>query len=275
MTNKRARAATPDAYFVDPFSQYYLGDCFFAIAFKPDLFCLVAWGKIDVEDFQQLSDVLICPELKNHPARRQLVCHEGIESVSTQALLAFFNFTRKHPKYQAGVVREAVSRGPGLVGMIAEGFYRTTPLPFPARAFQSRASALEWVAPELPDGEILAELRALTDGFGGKREPLIAQVRIAIEELGFKTDLRSVARSLGVSPRTLQRKLQSAGTRFESELALLRISAARERLLTTNINAKTIAVDLGYASPSAFINAFRRSVGTTPNEWRAQHSVSS
>lgn len=264
----RSRAVLPGEYFDDPFGQYFLGNSFLAAAFRPDIFCLVAWGKIGHSDFLELADLLSCPELKNHSARKQLVCHEGLEGVSTSAVMGFFNFMKKHPEYFAGMSREALSRGPGLVGMISEGFYRTTPLPFPARAFSSRLQALEWLSPQLASGPILQELNTLCEKLATVADPLLGHMRSTIIELGYDCDLSDVARSLGVSRRTLQRRMQKAGTGYEQEMTLLRIRSAKEQLFETEASIKSIAAALAYSSPGAFIAAFKRSEGITPTQWR-------
>jgi AraC-like DNA-binding protein len=270
--SRRVRAKNADRYFLDPFSQFCLGRCFVAAAFAPDIFCLIGWGKIERADFQELSRLLGSPELCRHPRRRQFVCHEAIEGASTSALLGFFEFVRTHPHYQTGVAREAVSRSSGLVGMIAEGFYRTTPLPFPARAFQSRDEALEWLAPDVAPGPVLDELQRLTGLYRSTTEPVLGLVRSLIVQLNFRCDLHEVARRAGISARTLQRRLQVSGTHFEAELSSLRMKAARDRLGELRPPVKAIAADLGYASTSAFVAAFKRAEGQTPEEWRAQNA---
>jgi AraC-like DNA-binding protein len=76
--------------------------------------------------------------------------------------------------------------------------------------------------------------------------------------------LADVARGAGASKRTLERLF-----RRETHLTLgrwhqrLRLIAAL-RLLAQSHSVTEVALDVGYESPSAFIAAFRRLLGTTP-----------
>jgi AraC-like DNA-binding protein len=81
-------------------------------------------------------------------------------------------------------------------------------------------------------------------------------------------DLEAWSKKLGTSPRTLTR-------RFERELGIsqrewrlrLRLFKAID-LLETEDNITSIALDLGYNTPSAFTHMFRERMGCTPSDWR-------
>lgn len=81
-------------------------------------------------------------------------------------------------------------------------------------------------------------------------------------------DLDSVARSLGMHPRTLKRRLQVEGQTFRSLLAKVRFDMASERIRATRIPITDIAFLVGYSDASAFTHAFRRWSGRTPSEMR-------
>lgn len=80
--------------------------------------------------------------------------------------------------------------------------------------------------------------------------------------------LAATARSLGVSARTMQRRLRAEGTSFAEVVDGLRREAA-EGLLDGELPLGEIAARLGYAEPSAFHHAFKRWTGTTPEQARA------
>ncbi len=79
---------------------------------------------------------------------------------------------------------------------------------------------------------------------------------------------RQVAEQLGVHPRTLGRRLDGEGCTFEQLKDEVRLSVARELLSTSEIGVSDIAASLGYATPSAFVRAFRRWTGSSPSAWR-------
>ena len=84
--------------------------------------------------------------------------------------------------------------------------------------------------------------------------------------------LASTARTLGVSTRTLQRRLQAEGTSFAEVIDALRSELARE-YLSRELPVQEIAWLLGYAEPSAFHHAFKRWTGMTPEQARGTRNA--
>ena len=80
--------------------------------------------------------------------------------------------------------------------------------------------------------------------------------------------LELVAAGLGIGPRTLNRRLQSEGTSFRAIVNQVRHDVACQLLDTTRMPVTEIGLALGYASPPAFVRAFRRAAGLPPSEWR-------
>lgn len=80
--------------------------------------------------------------------------------------------------------------------------------------------------------------------------------------------LSAFSRQSGASERTLARLfLAETGLTFREWRRQRRLVAALERL-SAGQPVTTVAIDLGYDSPSAFIAMFREAVGRTPAEWR-------
>ncbi len=79
-----------------------------------------------------------------------------------------------------------------------------------------------------------------------------------------------VARSLGLHPRTLGRRLQATGTTFQRLLDESRADLAQQLLRDTHIAIARIAVTLGYRDPTIFTRAFTRWTGRTPSAYRAE-----
>lgn len=75
--------------------------------------------------------------------------------------------------------------------------------------------------------------------------------------------LAGVARALGTSPRTLQRRLHAEGTSFDAILDAVRRELAQS-FLERGVPLKQIAMLLGYAETSAFHRAFKRWTGESP-----------
>jgi AraC-like DNA-binding protein len=80
--------------------------------------------------------------------------------------------------------------------------------------------------------------------------------------------IREVARQLGMSQRTLARRLSSEGLTFSEVLTDLRIELAKRHLKDRNLPISEIAWLLGYHEPSAFAHAFKRATNKTPRAFR-------
>lgn len=78
-----------------------------------------------------------------------------------------------------------------------------------------------------------------------------------------------LAKRLGVSVRSLHRKLAEEGTSVSSLLDEIRIERARA-LLASSASVGQIALALGYSEHAAFTRAFKRWAGESPQEYRAK-----
>jgi len=98
---------------------------------------------------------------------------------------------------------------------------------------------------------------------------LVTQVRDAIVSPdGEFRDLSEVARVLGMSERTLKRKLQAEGAAFSELLDEVRGAHASALLRDPKLSIDEIAERVGYADTSNFTRAFRRWTGKTPAAFR-------
>jgi AraC-like DNA-binding protein len=79
-----------------------------------------------------------------------------------------------------------------------------------------------------------------------------------------------IARRMGMSNRTLARKLSSEGLTFSGILEELKINLAKRYLSDGDLPISQVAWLLGYREISAFTHAFKRWTGMTPSQWRAR-----
>lgn len=77
-----------------------------------------------------------------------------------------------------------------------------------------------------------------------------------------------IARDLHTTTRTLHRNLRREGTTFRSLDVGVRAQRAHDLLVETDLSIETIADRLGYATTSAFSNAFTRWRGVSPARFR-------
>ena len=76
------------------------------------------------------------------------------------------------------------------------------------------------------------------------------------------------ARALGLTERTLARRMRAAGQSYCALLDSLRRDAALQAVAQTTRTLSEIGQALGYAEPSVFNRAFRRWTWVTPGQWR-------
>ena len=79
-----------------------------------------------------------------------------------------------------------------------------------------------------------------------------------------------VAALFSMHSRTMNRRLNAFGTRFQELVDEVCFEIARQMLEDSAMDVSQIAELLDYADVSAFARAFRRWSGTTPSHWRAQ-----
>lgn len=80
----------------------------------------------------------------------------------------------------------------------------------------------------------------------------------------------TIADSLAMHPRTLQRHLEAEGEQYADLLARERRSLAERYLAESGLHLSQIAGLLGYAEQSSFNRACQRWFGTTPRRYRLQ-----
>lgn len=96
------------------------------------------------------------------------------------------------------------------------------------------------------------------------------QVKGVIKRLlaGRRPDLREVARELGASTRTLQRRLGDAGVTYQQVLGEARRELAHHYLLHSALDLSQTAYLLGYEDANSFFRAFHQWEGAPPGRWR-------
>ena len=106
------------------------------------------------------------------------------------------------------------------------------------------------------------------DVYGGAFEVDLANMVVSLLPHG-EARLSQVAHRLGMSPRTLARRLASEGLTFSGVVSRLRTELATRYLSEQHLAISQVAWLLGYQKVSGFTHAFKRWTGKTPKEARA------
>ncbi len=79
--------------------------------------------------------------------------------------------------------------------------------------------------------------------------------------------IQRTAKQIGMSVRTLQRRLEKEDTDFSRLVDVVRLRLAERRLDEKRQSVTTLAFDLGYSDVAAFSRAFQRWRGVSPQEY--------
>lgn len=100
---------------------------------------------------------------------------------------------------------------------------------------------------------------------------LIDQVRGAVRgqlAQGRAPTREEIAEELGMSGRTLHRRLQEEGSSFRDILDAIRLQLAQQLLRESGLTVEAVAQRLGFQESQSFIRWFRPLAGMTPGEFR-------
>ena len=96
------------------------------------------------------------------------------------------------------------------------------------------------------------------------------QVKSSLKRMlaGNRPEISAVARELGLSERTLQRRITEEGASFRQLLLQARQELVHQYLNHPDVQIAEVAFLLGYEDSNSFYRAFRTWEGTTPAHWR-------
>ncbi|HEX4446203.1 MAG TPA: helix-turn-helix domain-containing protein, partial [Polyangiaceae bacterium] len=114
-------------------------------------------------------------------------------------------------------------------------------------------------------------LSQLTRGVGQAER--LKQYFLARPPLGAIPDMAVVARDLGMSVRSLRRRLTEDGASYRAVLEDALATVATRMLGDSRRSIQETAHAMGFSDPTAFHRAFKRWTGMTPKEYREKSSV--
>jgi AraC-like DNA-binding protein len=91
--------------------------------------------------------------------------------------------------------------------------------------------------------------------------------------LSDRVTLAAAARGLGMSGRSLQRRLAARGTSFREVVRALRCELSLALIERPDVTVHDAAGSLGFAEPSSFSRAFKRWTGLSPRSYRRSPSA--
>ncbi len=89
----------------------------------------------------------------------------------------------------------------------------------------------------------------------------------------FPPTLSTVAKALGMSDRSLQRRLKLEGETYKGLVERARMTLSEKYLLNSSRSIDEVAYLSGYADPSSFVRAFKRWHGKSPRQFAKQRNA--
>jgi len=229
------------------------------------LWGVVFWGKPDRDDAEALVPALRADLARDVPPHAFFVDAERLEAVDPEAFAILNSHLQAiYSLAQSRYTAVALVVPSGMTGAVVSGFYGTLEAPCPFKGFTDRRAALDWLREPSALGDTLtAAVTAIRS-----TPAIVDQLAAYLRDRLAAPDAAEAARHLGLSERTLQRRLGDVDTTFQREVVRLRIEAAKRRLVEGDAPLTVIALDLGFATPQHFSRSFSELVGETPTAYR-------
>jgi AraC-like DNA-binding protein len=260
--------ASLQEYIANPIGRYIVGSTWLVWYKTVGLSGMVFWGRPEPE---HIASVIrsIDIDADGRP-RASLVDIRRVEFIVPLAFDALAAYVRSHyEKLRVRVSAQALLRQDGLVGTAVAGFYRVLDHPHPVEVFRDPYEALVWLG-AVQQQSVILEVDEIVEGARDTPSAVRALRARLAENPARPTSLREEAAFLGLSSRSLQRKLQLVNSSFRAEQNVARVQSAQRLILDTNYDIKRVAFEVGCTSASNFSVLFRKVVGQTPSTWRSR-----
>jgi AraC-like DNA-binding protein len=275
----RTSAQTPepavdslDSYLADPVGR----TCFsrHVMCWRPDagIRCLALWGTPDLNDARFILRILKAEAAPDATPIVSFVDARAITSLEAHVVTEFTCrvaplIDRLIPKVSA----TAIARGTTGAGIVmATGYVRMMGSYWGMTSHTCGLEAMSRVADTRCAETLLSEV-ARRVAIGRQGQPSHVRVTHALTK-DPSLSLVQCGQLLGMSSRTLQRRLNAEGRTYRELADGIRVQRAANRLEATEDSILSIAVSLGYAKAQTLTSAFRRQTGLTPSEYRTKRT---
>lgn len=270
----RVKRVTVDEMIADPVGKFVAGEAYLHFCATPTLWGVVLWGRPDETQALGLGRTLVkqmAPPCVPHVSILDASRLEGADPGAFHAAERYL--TRYGEVLKSWLLRLALVRPSGVHGAVIAGAFDVLPRPYPVRVYADVPSAYAWLVAENgardwpDDATFIAALHDEVTGTSSTVGALRAMLDAHLEGIA----VAEAAKQLGLSERSLQRKLGDSGTTFQDELADARVRAAKRLLIDGDAPLTNIALDIGCASLQVFSTLFKKRVGESPSAFRKRH----
>ncbi|GMU60389.1 MAG: hypothetical protein AMXMBFR34_21520 [Myxococcaceae bacterium] len=249
-------------------SRYFLGRsfCYWLVGRRANGTFL--WGKPQEQDIAEMEPFWSLgagdPAWNGRVGFIDARAVEGVDALAFRRLLSYLVRTQPSMK---GVGAVTMVHGGGLVGVVTAGLLNVVRPSYGFRAVSADKLREAFAASGVE--ELFDEVEALRGRVGVAPE-VVRAVQAVLHQQPSAT-LADLAHALGLSARTLQRRLDAAGASVRQLRVDLLLRQAEELLAATELDLDAIAAQVGLASASHLVSLFHRVHGMTPGAWRERN----
>ncbi|MFO0747956.1 MAG: helix-turn-helix transcriptional regulator [Myxococcota bacterium] len=263
--------ARPDVFARAPFGKLLVGPSWLVWASGPDLIGSSAWGSPSADELGQAFAVWdrLWTQLGTPLALVTDVRHlSSVPGETFTALAAYvraqLDVMRAHATRHLVIVNDDEST---LVRTLGVGFLDAMRAAHPFHPTSDVAAGAAWLGHAEALARVDEAARAADEAMG--EGPFLRALRAELERRITAPRIDLVASALGISSRTLQRRLAEHGTSLRDEVTAARCRIAARLLVESDEKIAEIGRRVGIDSASHFASVFKRHIGVGPSEHRA------
>ncbi|MEP1200771.1 helix-turn-helix domain-containing protein [Tateyamaria sp.] len=135
----------------------------------------------------------------------------------------------------------------------------------------------EWLLRRLQMNSVLTTREHDAPKYDGNIQSTTGAIRLLLEGCDLAVEVRAelIARQLGVTERSLRRRLILEGTTLTREINSYKLESAQFALANGNAKVAEISAQLGYSTTANFSRFFKTETGVSPRQYRNINSFDS
>ncbi len=250
---------------------YYSERHWLYAVFSSDVHAYALWGMLEVEELRGLLRFWN-DSFKTMKAHAILADVRHLTFVSPQAFALLLDYFRSNENQLRKMVLDScVVHDSTLTGAVAAGFFGITAAPFPFSMTTDMSAAARSLGLSTSDLSEYETRRCVVQSDAD----VVSRLQHILEHNLLHVDSARLAKLLGFSERSMQRKLRDRGTSLSEQVSHARIERARAILETTGASVTEVAFAVGFRSLEHFSRSFRARCGIALSAYRTTITRSS
>ncbi len=228
------------------------------------VFGTMIWGRpneADVDEMCAAHEVGADPLFAGHTSLVDVRALESVDLLAFERLLGYLK--QRRDAWSPNVAHQAVLHRGGFAHATVAGMFQFLKPGHPVSFTDDPVVAYAAVGAD----EERPALEALRSSLLGAPD-VVRRTRLAFDALPPRPEPTAVARLVGMSVRSLQRRLAEAGSSFRRERQMQMLRASERLLEGTELDLDAIAGLVGASSASQLVRLFREHRKTTPGALR-------